>query len=158
MGYFNPKGSPVVPRTVAFVEGAKTTGRVPAIVVYVRTTSKGLRGFTRFCKFNGLRWVRIPGERSDVYEVVGPVRGLWALTRHESVLSWHRVVNAASYIKAGGSGTAKPRSMSRADPKPVSKEAAREMREMREMAEEFSKRRDALAPDCTDDAILVRKE
>ncbi len=103
---------------------ATLVGELPAIVVTVRMTAKGISGFVHCCQMYGIhiRECRpgavayVPdrdairqGARDGIrqWEAIGECEALEALAGHPSVVEWDYLYTTANAIEVRGSGNTK---------------------------------------------------
>lgn len=80
----------VCPSKLVGVGGA-TVNTAPCLVVYVRPTSFDLKRFKRFCHATGIAWSEVA---DGAYLCAGGLNALEELVTHDSVRSWHYVIEA----------------------------------------------------------------
>lgn len=101
-GNYNPSGSVVFPRYAVQVgEAVSPMSARFGIVVYVRMTAKGIRGFERFCAFNGVALESLD-DFGHSFVAIGSPESLEALSGHPSVVRWHYCLNRA--VSSSGAG------------------------------------------------------
>jgi hypothetical protein len=122
-----------------------TSGRIPGIIVYVKTAGRPMREFQRFCSHRGIETRLVDTNlenHPDAWECVGSVPDLERLIDHPSVLDWHYIMNVRP-PRFGGKNDSHPEPI----PKDVSASTARAIRlsklcrAEREAAEEIARRK-----------------
>lgn len=103
---YSPRGRIVTPLVTVAIGGAEMSGRVPGIIVYVRSRSGRLMGqFHAHTLAAGIAKGLIEDGHGDAWECVGDPAALAALIDHPAVIRWHYPLSARPPFRASGAGS-----------------------------------------------------
>lgn len=92
--------------------GLVNTQEKPAIIVWIRMTRVGYKGFDRVCRSRGIGTVAVNADGLAVaycYECIGNVEDLEYLAGHPSVVKWEYIYKTANATDCRASGAGKPK-------------------------------------------------